>query len=60
MLDVCALLNSGGGVVLFNTEPEYLELRPYGESLIKSEMDGYKLLLADKLKIITPKVTHGS
>ena len=31
MVDLCSLLNGGGGVLLFDCEQQYLEVRPVGE-----------------------------
>lgn len=56
MLDVCGLLNGGGGVILFNVKQEYLEVRPYGESLIVTEMNEYRDVIKEGIKSIYPKV----
>lgn len=41
-LDLCALLNSGGGVLLFNCKQDYLDYRAIGESILESDKPKYK------------------
>ncbi len=45
MVDICSLLNRGGGVVLFNTERTYLEVHAFGEIMIESLMKETKALV---------------
>lgn len=45
MLDLCSLLNGGGGVLLFDCEQQYLEVRPVGESYFEVDKDKYRSLM---------------
>jgi hypothetical protein len=55
LLDICALLNSGGGVILFNCFKNYLELWPKGEIIEEDKFKATKQLFADSLRSIYPE-----
>lgn len=42
MLDICGLLNSGGGVILFNVFKNYLEICPKGEIIYSPQFEEAK------------------
>ena len=54
MNDICALLNSDGGVLLFNCKKVYLEIRPIGESFIEESKEGYVKVIKDAVKKPAP------
>ena len=57
MTDLIALLNSGGGVLLFNCKKVYLEVRPIGELYIEEDKDRYVEVIKESIKKIYPKVS---
>lgn len=56
LVDICALLNSGGGVILFNTFRSYLELWPKGETIEQVKFAATRQLLTEILPAIHPAV----
>jgi hypothetical protein len=56
MLDLCALLNRGGGVLLFNCVYEYLDIRPRGGSYLEQDKPYYKYVIKKAIQKIQPKV----
>ena len=56
MVDLCSLLNSGGGVLLFSCKKVYLEVRVVGECFIEEDKDSYIYVLKQAMKKIHPVV----
>ena len=59
-MDICALLNSGGGVLLFNVFRNYMEVWPKGEITIEAEYEEARRTIKCLLKHIYPKVALDS
>ncbi len=59
MLDICGLLNRGGGVVLFFVQQHYLEKWAIGRTIIQSKKGIYKNLIEEQIRYIYPKVEIG-
>lgn len=56
MLDICSLLNNGGGVVLLYTKRMYLEVWAQGETIIEDKKLLYIKLIEKGLQAIKPSV----
>jgi hypothetical protein len=56
VLEICALLNSGGGVILFDTFRSYLEVWPKGEIIEEASSKAATALIAEEIRSIRPEV----
>ena len=56
MIEICALLNTGGGVLLFNCVQQYLNIQPTGQRVAEPDKKGYIQAIKRGIKKIYPRV----
>jgi hypothetical protein len=56
---ICALLNSGGGVILFDCFEEYMQVLPVGTFISEKEKELFMQQISELFKYFCPKISFG-
>jgi hypothetical protein len=56
---ICALLNSGGGVLLFDCLEEYMQILPIGTYISELQKELYQQQISELFKHFRPKLSFG-